>query len=200
MKQIVDLERRIEVALSEIERSVSLYSKNSSVDSDPTNEELEKLLLENEKLEAAIEELKAEHNTQLQSLIAEREEERETVKKLYKRLTEVACQEGEENFLTDAANLLNSESQKLVSQLGRLSESRMLLMAGLMLADRMINLEKSIHEREKQIEQKEIDIEKSISAAKAVSDSKPAFANEISDLLAKTATRLESVAKLTSGQ
>ena len=65
---------------------------------------------------------------------------------------QVACQEGEENFLTDAANLLNSESQKLVSQLGRLSESRMLLMAGLMLADRMINLEKSIHEREKQIE------------------------------------------------
>ena len=95
MKQIVDLERRIEVALSEIERSVSLYSKNSSVDSEPTNEELEKLLIENEKLEAAIEELKAEHNKQLQSLIAEREEERETVKKLYKRLTEVVENSGE---------------------------------------------------------------------------------------------------------
>lgn len=97
MEQIVDLERRIEVALSEIERSVSLYSysKNSSVDSEPTNEELEKLLIENEKLEAAIEELKAEHNTQLQSLIAEREEERETVKKLYKRLTEVVENSGE---------------------------------------------------------------------------------------------------------
>ena len=95
MEQIVDLERRIEVALSEIERSVSLYSKNSSVDSEPTNEELEKLLIENEKLEAAIEELKAEHITQLQSLIAEREEERETVKKLYKRLTEVVENSGE---------------------------------------------------------------------------------------------------------
>ena len=54
MEQIVDLERRIEVALSEIERSVSLYSKNSSVDSEPTNEELEKLLIENEKLEAEL--------------------------------------------------------------------------------------------------------------------------------------------------
>ena len=95
MEQIVDLERRIEVALSEIERSVSLYSKNSRVDSEPTNEELKKLLIENEKLEAAIEELKAEHNTQLQSLIAEREEERETVKKLYKRLTEVVENSGE---------------------------------------------------------------------------------------------------------
>jgi cell division protein ZapA len=113
---------------------------------------------------------------------------------------QVACQEGEENFLTDAANLLNSESQNLVSQLGRLSESRMLLMAGLMLADRMINLEKSINEREKQIEQKEIDLEKSISDAKVASDSKPAFATEISELLTKTAKRLESVAKLTSGQ
>ena len=113
---------------------------------------------------------------------------------------QVACQEGEENFLTDAANLLNSESQKLVSQLGRLSESRMLLMAGLMLADRMINLEKSINEREKQIEQKEIDLEKSISAAKAASDSKLAFDNDIFDFLAKTAKRLESVAKLTSSQ
>mgnify|MGYP006254601341 FL=1 len=95
MEQIVDLERRIEAALSEIERSVSLYSKNSRVDSEPTHEELEKLLIENEKLEAAIEELKAEHNTQLQSLIAEREEERETVKKLYKRLTEVVENSGE---------------------------------------------------------------------------------------------------------
>ena len=95
MEQIVDLERRIEAALSEIERSVSLYSKNSRVDSEPTHEELEKLLIENEKLEAAIEELKAGHNTQLQSLIAEREEERETVKKLYKRLTEVVENSGE---------------------------------------------------------------------------------------------------------
>ena len=72
---------------------------------------------------------------------------------------EVACQEGEENFLTDAANLLNSESQKLVSQLGRLSESRMLLMAGLMLADRMINAEKSFAERELLIKQRETELD-----------------------------------------
>ena len=111
---------------------------------------------------------------------------------------EVACQEGEENFLTDAANLLNSESQKLVSQLGRLSESRMLLMAGLMLADRMINAEKSFAEREVLIKQRETELDKALSAAKATSESKPAFANEISDLLSKTATRLEKVAKLTS--
>ena len=95
MEQIVDLERRIELALNEIERSVSLHSRNSRVGSEPANEELEKLSIENKKLEAAIEELKAKHRTELQSLIAEREEERETVKKLYKRLTEVVENSGE---------------------------------------------------------------------------------------------------------
>ena len=40
MEQIVDLERRIELALNEIERSVSLYSRNSRVGSEPANEEL----------------------------------------------------------------------------------------------------------------------------------------------------------------
>ena len=59
MEQIVDLERRIELALNEIERSLSLYSRNSRVGSEPANEELEKLSIENKKLEAAIEELKA---------------------------------------------------------------------------------------------------------------------------------------------
>ena len=113
---------------------------------------------------------------------------------------EVACQEGEENFLTEAANLLNAESQKLVSQLGRLSESRMLLMAGLMLADKMINAEKSLNERERQIEQKESEVERSISAARVASESKPEFAIYISDLLSKTATRLEKVAKISSDQ
>jgi hypothetical protein len=95
MEQIVDLERRIELALNEIERSVSLYSRNSRFGSEPANEELKKLSIENKKLEAAIEELKAKHSTELQSLLAEREEERETMKKLYKRLTEVVENSGE---------------------------------------------------------------------------------------------------------
>ena len=95
MEQIVDLERRIELALNEIERSVSLYSGNSRVGSAPASAEVAKLSIENKKLEAAIEELKAKHSTELQSLLAEREEERETVKKLYKRLTEVVENSGE---------------------------------------------------------------------------------------------------------
>ena len=49
---------------------------------------------------------------------------------------EVACQEGEEHFLRSAAKLLDNEAQVLVNQIGRMPEARMLLMAGLMLADK----------------------------------------------------------------
>lgn len=48
----------------------------------------------------------------------------------------VACQEGEEHFLRSAAAQLDAEAQPLVAAMGRLPENRMLLMAGLMLADR----------------------------------------------------------------
>lgn len=49
---------------------------------------------------------------------------------------EVACQEGEEDFLRTAARMLDTEAAVLVDQIGRMPESRMLLMAGLMLADK----------------------------------------------------------------
>ena len=48
----------------------------------------------------------------------------------------VACQEGEEHFLESAAKLLDNEASTLMDQIGRLPEARMLLMAGLMLADK----------------------------------------------------------------
>ncbi|QFT63214.1 cell division protein ZapA [Roseivivax halotolerans] len=53
----------------------------------------------------------------------------------------VACQEGEEQYLVTAAEMLDAEAQTLISQIGRLPENRMLLMAGLMLADKTAGLE-----------------------------------------------------------
>lgn len=53
----------------------------------------------------------------------------------------VACQEGEEHFLRTAAQMLDAEAQPLVAQMGRMPEVRVLLMAGLMLADRTAALE-----------------------------------------------------------
>lgn len=58
---------------------------------------------------------------------------------------QVACQAGEEHFLTSAAAMLDAEAQPLLAQLGRLPESRILLMAGLMLADRMAGVQDELH-------------------------------------------------------
>ena len=95
MNQIVDFERRIEFALDEIERAVSQYSKSSNLDNDHVSTELINLTSENERLEALIERLKLEHKKEVQTLLAEREDERETVKELYKRLTEVVENPGD---------------------------------------------------------------------------------------------------------
>jgi cell division protein ZapA len=54
---------------------------------------------------------------------------------------EVACQEGEEDFLRSAARMLDTEAAVLVDQIGRMPEGRMLLMAGLMLADKTAGLQ-----------------------------------------------------------
>ena len=95
MDQIVDFERRIEFALDEIERVVSQYSKSSNLDTEQVSTELMDLTSENERLEALIKKLKLEHNKEVQTLLAERDEERETVKELYKRLTEVVENPGD---------------------------------------------------------------------------------------------------------
>jgi len=60
------------------------------------------------------------------------------------RRFEVACQQGEEDYLISAATALDKEASSIGDQLGRLSESRMLLMAGLMLADHAGNLKEKL--------------------------------------------------------
>ena len=57
------------------------------------------------------------------------------------RSFEVACQEGEEHYLQAAADMLNTEASALIAQTGRIPEARMLLMSGLMLADRTAGVE-----------------------------------------------------------
>ncbi len=59
---------------------------------------------------------------------------------------EVACQPGEEHFLRSAAAMLDAEAQPLVTQMGRMTESRLLLMSGLMLADKTAALEDELRQ------------------------------------------------------
>lgn len=48
----------------------------------------------------------------------------------------LTCQEGEERLLKRAGALLDTEAQQILQQAGRMPEARLLLLAGLMLADR----------------------------------------------------------------
>ena len=57
---------------------------------------------------------------------------------------EVACQTGEEHYLQSAASYLDAEASVLNDQIGRMPESRMLLMSGLMLADKTAGLEEQL--------------------------------------------------------
>ena len=63
----------------------------------------------------------------------------------------VACQDGEEQFLRSAAAMLDAEAQPLVAQMGRLPEARMLLMAALMLADKTAAYEDEIAKLKQQL-------------------------------------------------
>lgn len=54
---------------------------------------------------------------------------------------ELSCQEGEERLLKRAAGMLDAEARAILDQAGRMPEQRLLLLAGLMLADRASALE-----------------------------------------------------------
>jgi cell division protein ZapA len=67
------------------------------------------------------------------------------------RAFEVACQAGEEPYLLSAAKMLDEEAAVLAAQIGRIPEARMLLMAGLMLADKTANLQDRLAQAEAEL-------------------------------------------------
>jgi cell division protein ZapA len=103
----------------------------------------------------------------------------------------VACQPGEEHFLRAAALMLDSEAQPLVAQLGRLPESRLLLMAGLMLADKTASVEDE--NRQLKLKLAEIEARPPLEREKIEVAVVPAG---LFETLSEIAARAESVASL----
>lgn len=68
----------------------------------------------------------------------------EVTVKIGDRPFKVACPAGEESQLEAASAKLNAEAKVLIAHSGRVPESQMLLMSGLMLADRAIALEEKV--------------------------------------------------------
>ncbi len=112
------------------------------------------------------------------------------------RSFEVACQQGEEQFLQAAAKLLDTEAQVLVSQIGRMPEARMLLMAGLMLADKTAGLEEKLREAKDKLQSTETELAE-VKARPAPEPEKVEVAvipGDLTDSLAEIAARAESLA------
>lgn len=109
---------------------------------------------------------------------------------------EVACQDGEEHFLRAAAGLLDSEASVLSAQIGRLPESRMLLMAGLMLADKTAGLEEQLRSLEDKLSAQDALIEE-MRAQPAPPPQKievPVIPAIVTDTMAEIAARAEALA------
>lgn len=112
------------------------------------------------------------------------------------RTFEVACQEGEEHFLHSAAAMLDIEASHLAEQIGRVPESRMLLMSGLMLADKTAGLEDRVRTLEAEAEdtRKLIQAFKSQPTPDPVRVEVPVIPAEVTDALAEIAARAEALA------
>lgn len=108
----------------------------------------------------------------------------------------VACQEGEEHFLQSASALLDNEAKSLMEQIGRLPEARMLLMAGLMLADKHAGSEESQKQLEDKLAQQQAWIEElqNRPTPEAEKVEVAVIPNEVSDTLAELAARAEALA------
>ena len=112
------------------------------------------------------------------------------------RLFKVSCKDGEESALHQAAGLLNTEAKTLEGQARRLPEAQMLLMAGLMLADKHVaaasnkrQLEETVARQEARIKDLEGEVEQGRMQAAPPED-------KVSEALARIAERAEALAKL----
>ena len=112
---------------------------------------------------------------------------------------EVACQEGEEQFLMTAAAMLDVEASSLSTQIGRMPESRMLLMAGLLLADRTAGLEDKVREAEGKLAQVQAQLENGASAAPERIEV-PVIPAETVDKMAEIAAQAEALADEVEGR
>lgn len=113
------------------------------------------------------------------------------------RVFQVTCQDGEEPYLQSAAALLDVEAQALHEVMGRVPESRMLLMAGLMLADKTVGLEEELREAERRLREYETDAPNLFAADDASADSgDKSVPQPVIDAFSRIAERAESVAML----
>ncbi|GGO52001.1 cell division protein ZapA [Roseovarius pacificus] len=118
------------------------------------------------------------------------------------RMFEVACQDGEEHYLKAAARMLNEEASVLTAQIGRIPEPRMLLMAGLMLADKTAGIQDKLRALEDRMAEKEAELDqlRNAPAPEPQQIEVPVVPQTVSDAMAEIAARAESLADQLDGE
>jgi cell division protein ZapA len=122
----------------------------------------------------------------------------------------VACQPGEEALLRSAAAVIDTEAQSLLAQVGRMPEPKMLLMAALMVADRLTAQQQELRELRSRIDALELReparievpvevpvevlVEVPVEVPVEVRVEVPVLAPAVVDTLTELAGRLESLA------
>lgn len=101
----------------------------------------------------------------------------------------VSCQPGEEHFLRAAAQMLDIEAQPLVAAMGRLPEAKLLLMAGLMLADKTAAVEDELRQLKARLAELE-----ARPAPEAQRIEVPVIPPQVAETLAELAARAEALA------
>jgi cell division protein ZapA len=113
---------------------------------------------------------------------------------------EVACQDGEEQFLMTAAVMLDVEASSLSTQVGRMPENRMLLMAGLLLADRTAGLEDKVREAEGRLAQAQAQLEQTSFQGTVERVEVPVMPTEVIETMSGIAERVEAMADEVEGR
>ena len=109
---------------------------------------------------------------------------------------EVVCQDGEEHLLQAAAAMLDAEAQTVLNHGGRVPDARMLLMAGLLLADRTAAADDGLAEAQARIAALEVELAalKSAPPPDPQRVEVPVIPDDVTDTLAELAARAEAVA------
>jgi cell division protein ZapA len=108
----------------------------------------------------------------------------------------VACPEGEEASLEAAAQILSADARTLVEQSKNLSESQMLLISGLMSADRAISIQEDLKKAEVEVNNLKLKIEKGF-LAESTNDEEPGtskLTSELYERLSKLSVEAENLA------
>lgn len=108
---------------------------------------------------------------------------------------EVACQDGEESYLHAAAKMLDEEARVLSDQVGRMPEARMLLMAGLLLADKTAGVEDRMAELRAELAERDAELA-TLRNVKVEPEriEVPVVPQGVKDTLAELAARAEALA------